>query len=733
MLRAPVRPDRAASDSAAGLEFGHGLRLYAALGAIVGLSHALVETAALGWFGVALVAGDLALYSAVYALYGVLAGMTLWAALRAAAAVWGVPRGLDRRETAARWLWAPALAAYAALGSWWTWSGEGGGATVPWILVLCGSALWVCRRTWRDPHEVLAATCGWIAVCALGVGATLYAAEGSSVPAPKRLPLGLGFVALGAAAMLAMQALGRGRVPRRPIRPGVILGALTLGLVCEAAATAGPWPPRLGWLVLSADQQAEPDRTGRPDILLLVLDTVRADHMDLFGYERPTMPFVAQFARNEAAIAVASTAPGASSLESHGAMFTGMYPSSHGGHGPFVDDPDPPSFGYPIRADVPMLAETLSDLGYRTAGISGNYAVVGSFGLARGFRHHDAAPGRKFLARRIAWLNRPLHYRAAAGPILPWLPAAWTRRTVTFDPGRPPYRRADAIVDLATSWIDANPDPPFFLFLNLFDAHDPYLPPPEFDHRFVARPEGLSWTGFPDDELYRELVRGTARLSDDELRYLEGQYDAALVFVDSQVRRLFDHLRRVGRYEDTLIFVVSDHGEGFMEHGLLRHSTSLYEPQVSVPFLVKLPRTWSGPPPPVSPYVQHVDIFPTVMELLGEPVPASVQGVAWGAGRDHAFSEAFAHLAWHEPLRREAVAVVQDGWKYIRTSRGTEEWYDLTRDPDETTNLAPLDEERQAAALAILRRHLAATYRERPTTAAATSTLDRLRSLGYVE
>jgi len=182
-----------------------------------------------------------------------------------------------------------------------------------------------------------------------------------------------------------------------------------------------------------------------------------------------------------------------------------------------------------------------------------------------------------------------------------------------------------------------------------------------------------------------------------------------------------------------LIIVVSDHGESFMEHGFVAHGTNLYEPEISVPLLIKLPARYAATPPPAASAMQFVDLFPTIMAILGGDIPPNVQGRPWGVGREFAMSEEFCLHRSYERTRRELFAVTMKGWKRILSTDGTEECYDLSKDPGELRNLASCQPDIARLAREALAVRNASLRRSRAGDEPDESLMERLRALGYVK
>jgi arylsulfatase A-like enzyme len=493
---------------------------------------------------------------------------------------------------------------------------------------------------------------------------------------------------------------------------------------------------------LLADERFAPAVERRPpvpNILLVVLDTVRADHLDLFGYERETMPNLRRFAREECQVSMRMFTTASWTAPSHGSMFTGLYPSAHGAHYPFVHDKSPANISYPLREDIPTLAEFLGAHGYQTAGIGANFVILSTFGLPRGFEFYDVSPGSAHLAGMASWLYRFRlgSLRSAGEAVRDGLPASLQRRAVLLNRRQPPYRRAHEITDSAVRWLDRDRDRPFFLFLNYYDAHTPYFPPPEDDERFAPRPAGEDWLSFPD-ERYGARTWGEGEFTPEEQRFLVGQYDAELVALDREFGRLLQYLRDSGLIENTLILVTTDHGESLFDRGFVGHGGTLYGAETNGFLVAKTPVSLGDMQP--SPLMQSVDLFPTIAAAIGAPAPERMQGSPWGQGRDYALSEVFCRdcaygaTERHKAFHRELVAVIADHYKLIRSTRDPDEVYDLDTDPEELQRVSAPDPEFLRRAEAILAERNAilgeAATQEQP---ANEEQLRKMRSLGYVK
>jgi choline-sulfatase len=371
-------------------------------------------------------------------------------------------------------------------------------------------------------------------------------------------------------------------------------------------------------------------KQAHPDIILITLDTVRADRAGFLGSNRGLTPNLDRFAAQSIVFAHAySQVP--LTTASHATILSGTYPQFHR-----VND-----FGVPLDPSVPYLPELLRKGGYQTCAFIGSLVLDPVEGTApgfdRGFNVYDAG----------------FHL---------FLPGQDRYKTIE--------RRADEVVARAMTWLSKHARPPFFLWVHLYDAHDPYDPPEPYKSRYSSEP-----------------------------------YNGEVAYVDAAVGKLLDRLRAKGLYDGALIAVMADHGEGLGEHGENQHGVFLYDGTIHVPLLFKLPRQrFAGKK--VDTWVGLVDVAPTILDVAGLSVPKAMQGKPlvslWVPVNS---SEKYRGIM-RQPSADRPVYAETDyphkafGWSPLRALRSSKylfieaprpELYDITVDPDSSKNLVSSD------------------------------------------
>jgi arylsulfatase A-like enzyme len=481
--------------------------------------------------------------------------------------------------------------------------------------------------------------------------------------------------------------------------------ALGILLVLAASSAIADWRKE------SRERERPLPKPGSPNVLLIVLDTVAAGHLGLYGYERPTSTTLDELAEHGIRFDCAQ-ANSSWTLSSHATMFTGRW----------LHDL---SVGWltPLDRAHPTLAEFLGARGYATAGFIANTAYCASdSGLDRGFTHYEDYIFPEFTALKIAVLgNRVLRGLGSIVAFVENRPALarWQKsiqalwRSLVYD------RKGAAMVNRETlAWLSQRPQPkrPFFVFLNYSDAHTPYELPSGRMHRFgVQRP----------DDRQRELIThwadlDKARLVKTDLPFAVDAYDDCIADLDEQLGKLLDELRRRGVLEQTWLLIASDHGESFGEHtGVFCHGTSLYQTELHVPLLF-IPPGGSAKKQVIKDPVSLRDLPATIVELLdleaGSPFPGTSLARYWDgtfpaeaparASSDPALAELVPGDARYRdsyglPLKTWPMGAVNDReWSYIRSEgQVREELFHLSNDAKEQRNLV-----RDPASQPVLRR-----------------------------
>ena len=396
-------------------------------------------------------------------------------------------------------------------------------------------------------------------------------------------------------------------------------------------------------------------------VLLISIDTCRADHLSAYGYERETSPTLAALAargvRFENAFSqVPDTTP------SHATLLTSQYPFHHGA-----------ANGVPLGPAFVTLAEMLRGADFRTAAfVSGWTMTARASGLAQGFEVYDDVMTH----------------------------AGTTSANIN-------ERQAEDTTTRALAWLEQAADDPFLLFVHYFDPHAVYQPPSPYDTMFAA--------AAPPVEIPRGKIPGYARIgTETDLGTYVARYDGEIRYVDDQIARLFAALEARGVLDDTLVVVTADHGEALGEHDrFFNHGFDLYDPALHVPLILAYPgRIPTGAS--VDGIAQSVDVVPTILELLGidagfglagrSLVPAIEGGVTTG----NTFTLArttktltYPHLKIERDIH-DMFSVRTEDWKLIERDDGVAEVYDLATDPGEQRNVAdelPRERERMRGVL----------------------------------
>ncbi len=427
-----------------------------------------------------------------------------------------------------------------------------------------------------------------------------------------------------------------------------------------------------------------PARGTAPDIAVIVLDTVRADHLGVYGYDRDTSPRLDRWAAG-AKVYTRAYADGPWTLPSHASMFTGLPARAHAARSLDMSDPRK---GAPLDLAFETVPERLRAAGYATVGIAGNRAFLDpAYQLDQGFD-------------------------------------AWLCNNLEEDSRGVGYNAADRVAPLART-VGVREERPTFLFLNFMDAHTPY----KARRGYVKEPSKLVKKVIPGNKGFRKAATALMRGKPIDPAYAASwveAYDSELRFLDEHLATVLDAL---GAYE--YVFVLADHGEYLGEHALVEHAKDVYEPVIHVPFMVKGPGYAPGRDERM---IQTHDLAWMVLEAAGLPVPKEMERTTDLAVSElhYTLKKDLGNADYGERFNRIRRAYVSGQAKLIAGSDAHEERYDLAVDPGETKPSASLP-----ALFDGLDARWTASHPERPVVPQSGSPAEpsdeQLRALGYVE
>jgi len=401
----------------------------------------------------------------------------------------------------------------------------------------------------------------------------------------------------------------------------------------------------------------------KPNIILITLDTTRADHLPAYGYPDVKTPYLDSLANRGILFELCSTSSPLT-LPSHCSMMTGLYPTYHGVR---------VNGNTALSGEHLTLAELLAQQGYKCGAFIGAFVLDGRWGLKQGFHHYDDQFDlKKYKQLDLALVQRP----------------------------------GNEVVDAALSWLEEQNENPFFAWIHLYDPHTPYEPPEPYFSEY-----------------------NTGRF---------GLYDGEIAFTDEQVGRCVSWMEENGLEKNTIIVIMGDHGEGLGSHGELAHGYYIYDYAIQVPFLIVTPfEKFQNIRIPSQ--VRTIDIYPTLLEMVGIGVPEENQGESLldmifhpNKNKNHyAYSESLSpniHYGW-SPL----YSLRNSQYKYIDAPRA--ELYNLSKDPEELNNVKDKFPKIAQKFKESLDKVIEQTSSQAPKPEAANldqETLQRLAALGYI-
>jgi arylsulfatase A-like enzyme len=449
-------------------------------------------------------------------------------------------------------------------------------------------------------------------------------------------------------------------------------GVLWAGLAVVVAAGI--------WYVLSPGDTTQPPPY---NVILISIDTLRADHLGVYGYKRNTSPRLDRLAERST-VFTRAVAQAPNTKPSHASLFTSLYYSVHR----VVGDQETRIPEWRVT-----LPEILRDHGFATWGVVDGGYLRSAFGFNQGFDHFED-----------------------------------------------PKVGITRILENVDRWLDENRARPFFMFIHCYDVHAPYAPPPPFDTQFEESP----YTGDfePNEKNLRELVPFWRDISQEDLQHVIVRYDGGIRYTDEQFGRFFESLKRRNLLESTIVVVLSDHGEEFKEHGSMLHWQTHFMPNLHVPLFFFIP---GRQPQIVDEPVELIDVLPTVLDLLGLPPHPEAMGRSLVPLMDgRRTGDEGLWVAYGEPfnLGGQPVTVVSDRYQlFYDVTSGRIQLFDTRSDPRATVDLAEREPEvtqRLLSALGERQRWIEAAKQKAPDAPTEAASIDEdtrreLEALGYIE
>ena len=466
--------------------------------------------------------------------------------------------------------------------------------------------------------------------------------------------------------------------PRQMIRSAALLLMVTAAI---GAAGCGPEEQASAPPIESGPPFEVVEYPPRP-VVVIVIDTLRADHLGTYGYFRDTSPAIDRVAA-EAVVFERVVTTMSTTLPAHVSLWTSRYPMQTG----VVANGS--KFNVPADGSIRFFAQMLKDQGYTTAAFVSAAPVKDRTGLGAGFDSYDNPEG-----------------------------------------GQQP---AGTTTDRVMEWLANPPAEPFFLWVHYFDPHLPHEPPVEFASLYETDAELIRFLeekDFPDP-------------TDPAVQQMNNLYDAEIRYTDSQIARVLDRLRELGLYEESTVVILSDHGEALGQHDWEHHGR-IYNEQLYVPWILKLPAGRGVPAQRINRLTSLVDVIPTLIDALGLPISeadrAQMEGVNaldLATPRQFAFSQRTFAPREKQWGPGQKFSLMSRDWKYLFATEAEDELFDLRTDPNEIENVIGRNP-REYRALQRELRSLLASYAEdshglKVIEEKSPETLKELRALGYIQ
>ena len=398
----------------------------------------------------------------------------------------------------------------------------------------------------------------------------------------------------------------------------------------------------------NAPSVTDSTRPKRPNVLLIGIETLRADHVGCLGCKRDTTPTLDRLAR-EGVLCTRTMSASGWTLPSVMSVMTSLYPGSHKVH----------TYENKLASEVTTLAEVLKTGGYTTVGFVSNPTIDGQYGFSDGFDLYDDFTVQLDFGMDIfGEHDKVIEDKHLA-------------------------RTSEPVTRVAKKWLERKPAEPFFMFVFYFDPHYDYMPPAPFDTLFDPNYKGdMDGHGIVDEP------RHSQRPADRDLQHLQALYDGEIRYTDTYVAKLLQTFAEGGLLENTLIVVFGDHGEEFYEHGKTGHERTLYNEIVRVPLILWQPgRLPAGKR--MDALTSLVDVMPTILDYASLPYEGPMQGYSLRplveGKADKLHDTVWAELNYHTHVR----AVMNEHYKLVRDlDQNAWELYQQDRDPGEHDSLS---------------------------------------------
>ncbi len=432
----------------------------------------------------------------------------------------------------------------------------------------------------------------------------------------------------------------------------------------------------------------------KPNILWIVMDTVRADHVSGNGYYRNTTPNIDNIA-SEGILFENCIAEAPWTLPSHASMFTSLFPSKHGTdmEHQWLED------------DFQTIAEVLRQHGYETFGYSNNPYVSPETNLSQGFDTFEVTLAGRYEAGS-----------ELADELKVSIAKRYVQNYLLMDNG------ACRTNEVVKGWIAEahQAETPFFVFINYMEAHIPYYPPEEYALPYLG--EGISLAeAMSINQSIEPYIFGQVEMSDEDFEILRALYDGEISYLDFRIGQLFDYLKELQIWDNTVLIITADHGENFGDHQLMNHRLCVYDTLLHVPLIIRYPGL-AETGMRVDEPVQLTDLFPTILDIVGIDGNGEEQIQGHSLVEDgQKVGSTFAIAEYVSLLEvdcdrnpqfdvskycRRLKTVRSNEFKYIWSSDGRDELYNISHDPGELNNLIETEPEKAEELKAVLQEWL---------------------------